>query len=275
MKIGFNEATTMKYSTLEKDLMYAEKYGYDYIEIRLDKLKEYLETHTLEDLKNFFNNNNIKPYALNALEFINLRSPEEYSQIKADCEWACKVGEELNCGKLVVVPTFNIPDVSREQIKDSCVRVLLELSDIADKYSMKLAFEFVGYPNCTVNNFAHAYEIVETVNRDNVGIVVDCFHFYAMGSKLEDLRKAEGKKIFIFHIDDSEDLSVGTLDDSNRLWPGEGIIDLDNIIRTLKKIGYNEMASVELFRPEYWEWDIEKTIAYGKASTEKVLKRNI
>jgi 2-keto-myo-inositol isomerase len=95
-----------------------------------------------------------------------------------------------------------------------------------------------------------------------------------MGSKIEDLKKADGRKIFVFHIDDSEDLPVGTLDDSKRLWPGEGIIPLDVIIKALKDIGYSEMASVELFRPEYWEWDIERAISYGKEATEKVLKRN-
>lgn len=40
--------------------------------------------------------------------------------------------------------------------------------------------------------------------------------------------------------------------------PGEGAVNLDLLLRTLKDIGYSEMVSVELFRPEYWEWDIEK-----------------
>src|SRR5450756_399495 len=180
------------------------------------------------------------------------------------------VGNELDCRKLVVVPTFDLPGVSRKAIKESCVSVLHELADIARKYDMNLAFEFVGYPNCSVNTFGQAYEIIEEVNRDNVGIVLDCFHFYAMGSKIEDLRKADGSKVFIFHIDDAEDLPVGTMDDSKRLWPGEGCIPLDIIIKALKDIGYNEMASVELFRPEYWEWDIEKAIEYGKQATETV-----
>jgi len=273
MKIGFNEATTMKYSTLEKDLMYAEKYGYDYIEIRYDKLNEYLKTNTLEDLVNYFKKSNIKPFALNALEFINFRTPEDYAQIKKNCEWLCRVGEKLDCRKLVVVPTFDVPNVTREEVKKETVKVLHELADIADQYDMNLAFEFVGYPNCSVNTFSDTYEIIKEVNRKNVGCVVDCFHFYAMGSKLEDLSKADGKKIFIFHIDDAEDLPVGTMDDSKRLWPGEGVIPLVKIIKTLKAIGYEEMASVELFRPEYWEWDIEKTIAYGKETTEKVVKK--
>lgn len=272
MKIGFNEATTMKYSTLEKDMVLAEKHGYDFIEIRFDKLKEYLISHTIDDLIDFFNESRLKPFALNALEFINMRTPEDYAQIKRDCEWLCQVGDKLNCRKLIVVPTFDVK-ADTEEIKSNTVKVLDELADIAQMYNMNLAFEFVGYPNCSVNTFGFAYEIVEEVNRDNVGIVLDCFHFYAMNSSIDDLRKADGRKIFVFHIDDAEDLKPGTLNDANRLWPGEGIIPLGLIIKTLKEIGYGEMASVELFRPEYWEWDIEKAIAYGKEATKKVLEK--
>jgi len=43
MKLGFNEATCMKHSSLQADLELCEKNGYDYIEIRLDMLADYFE----------------------------------------------------------------------------------------------------------------------------------------------------------------------------------------------------------------------------------------
>jgi 2-keto-myo-inositol isomerase len=63
MKICFNKATTMKNSTLEKDLELCEKYGYQLFEIRLDKLKDYLKTRTVDDLADFFSRSRIKPFA--------------------------------------------------------------------------------------------------------------------------------------------------------------------------------------------------------------------
>lgn len=50
--------------------------------------------------------------------------------------------------------------------------MLTELSDIAEPYGVKIALEFVGHPQCTVNTFEQAYDIVNTVNRDNVGLVL-------------------------------------------------------------------------------------------------------
>ncbi|MUG70142.1 sugar phosphate isomerase/epimerase [Paenibacillus validus] len=272
MKIAFNQATTMKYSTLQQDLEVCEKYGYDLIEIRLDKLKAYLENHTVEELKQFFERNRIKPYAFNALEYINHRDEPGYRQIKDDLKFLCEVGKVINCKTIIVVPTFDIGDYTKSQIKEETVKVLHELADIAQAYDTRLALEFVGYPNCSVNTFGQAYDIVEAVNRNDVGVVLDCFHFHAMNSKIEDLQRAEPSKIFVFHIDDCEDLPVGALRDHHRVMPGEGAVNLDLLLRTLKDIGYSEMVSVELFRPEYWEWDIEKTIRVAKESTEKAIK---
>jgi 2-keto-myo-inositol isomerase len=271
VKICFNEATTMKNSTLERDLELCEKYGYDLIEIRLDKLREYLETHTVEELTDFFTNNKLKPFAFNALEFITFRDEAGYNEIKENLVFLCEVGGKINCRKIVVVPTFDVGNYTMSEIKAESVLRLNELADIAEKYGVKLAYEFVGYPNCSVNTFGQTYDIVSAVNRDNVGMVLDCFHFHAMGSRIDDLKKADASKIFIFHIDDSEDLPVGDLRDDKRLWPGEGTVDLNSILGTLKEIGYSEMASVELFRPEYWTWEAEKTIRFGKEKTVEVV----
>lgn len=272
MKVCFNEATTMKKSTLEKDLELCEKYGYEQIEIRtMDKLKEYLENHTIKDLANFFKNHRIKPFAFNALVYFNNRSDAEYKEIKDELKYMCEVGQKIGCKNIVVVPLVTEKKFTKTQIKESSVKVLNELADIAEKYGIRLAIEFVGHPQCTINTFGQAYDIVKAVNRDNVGLVLDCFHFHAMGSRIEDLKKADGSKIFILHIDDTEDFPIGSLTDEDRLWPGEGAIDLDSILSTLKEIGYLDMVSIELFRPEYYELPIEEAIKIGKEKTEAVV----
>ncbi|PTM57908.1 sugar phosphate isomerase/epimerase family protein [Desmospora activa] len=273
MKIAFNQATTMKYSTLEKDLELCDKYGYDRIEIRLDQLKRYLTKNTIDDLRTFFQTHRIKPFAFNALEFINFRDPAGFRQIEEDLKFLCECGEIIDCQTIVVVPTFDIGDYSYRAIKEETVGVLHRLAERAQPYGAKLALEFCGYPNCSINTFAQAYEIVTEVNRDDVGLVLDCFHFYAMNSNLQDLAQADPNKIMVFHIDDCEDLPVGSLRDHHRLWPGEGVISLESILQTLKEIGYREMASIEVFRPEYWEWEIEAAIQTAKVTTEEVVGR--
>ncbi len=266
MKLCFNEATTIGNSTLEQDLILCERYGYDFIEIRLDKLREYLQTHCVADLKAFFAESRLKPYAFNALEGINFRTPQEWEELLSGLDLFCEVGKEISCNKVVVVPTNDVGHKTVNEIKASSLEAICAIDERArsNGWPMDLAFEFVGYPNLCVNTFGQAYDIVEAANMENVGIVLDCFHFYAMNSRWEDLERLDINKLFIFHIDDSEDLPVGALRDEHRLWPGDGAIDLDRIFALLKKKGYCEMASVELFRPEYYDMPAQDTIRIAK-----------
>jgi len=268
MKICFNQATTMKSSTLALDLELCEKAGYDFIEIRLDKLKEYLETRTVADLAQFFASSHLKPYSFNALEFISFRDEAGWKDITDGLRFCCEVGAAIGCHKTVVVPTFDVGPYTKAEIKAETVRALRALSDIAAPRGMLLAFEFVGYPNCSVNTLEQAYDIVAAADRANVGLVLDCFHFHAMNSKWEALEAIDPAKLFIFHLDDSEDLPVGALRDDKRLWPGEGAVDLARIFGILKSKGYTEMTSIELFRPAYWEMDPADCIqtAYEKTA---------
>ena len=274
MKISFNEATTMKKATLEQDLEYCEKYGYDLIEIRVDKLRDYLTRKTLEDLANWFANHHLKPYSFNALEFFTFRDEQGQKEIDETFDFMCKASKVINCPYAIVVPTFDIGGYTIDEIRKETVEKLHNLANKADKVGLKLAFEFVGYPNCSVNTFGQAYDIIKEVNKDNVGLVEDAFHFHAMGSRWEDLENADGSKIFIFHLDDSEDLPIGLLRDDKRLWPGDGCIDVPRMFKTLKNLRFDYATSLELFRPEYYELEVEDCIRIGKEKVDAILLKS-
>lgn len=274
MKLCFNQATTLENSNLVKDLEYCERHGYDFIEIRtMDKLPEYLKDRSIDDLADFFKTNHIKPLALNALVFFNNRDEAGYKEIIDEYKNMLEVAKKIGAQYVVAVPLVTEEKILKKDIKNSCVEVLKELSDLAEPYGVKIALEFVGHPQCTVNTFGQAYDIVEKVNRENVGVVLDCFHFHAMGSNLEDLKNADISKIFILHIDDTEDFPIGFLTDEDRVWPGLGAIDLDSILSTLKDKGYSGAVSVELFRPEYYKLDAEEAIKTAKDTTLEVVSK--
>ncbi|MBC1650673.1 2-keto-myo-inositol isomerase [Listeria booriae] len=274
MKLCFNEATTLENSNLEKDLTICEQNGYDYIEIRtMDKLPEYLKTHTLDDLATYFQNHHIKPLALNALVFFNNRDEAGHAAIIQEFQEMMHICDKIGAKYVVAVPLVTTEKILKKDIKQSCIEVLQELSNIAESHGVKIALEFVGHPECTVNTFEDAYDIVQAVNRDNVGLVFDSFHFHAMGSNIQNLKNADGSKIFIFHIDDTEDFQIGLLTDDDRVWPGHGAIDLEAHITTLKQIGYSDVVSVELFRPEYYQLTAEETIEKAKTTTLEVISK--
>ena len=131
------------------------------------------------------------------------------------------------------------------------------------------------FPYTTLFRSGEAYDIIHELDMENVGLTLDCFHFHGMHSSLADLAQADGKKIFIVHLNDTEDFPIGSLLDEDRVWPGDGCIDLDAIFQTLKKIGWKEdVVSLELFRPEYYKMDPDDVYRIGKEKSEAVIKRN-
>jgi 2-keto-myo-inositol isomerase len=270
MKLALNGATTM-HADLVTDIKAASEAGFDLIEIWAAKLRVFLKTNSVEDLHNLLKTHNLEPYSINSIEHITFRSEADYSKIKAECEELSAIAGEIGCPYIVVVPGKLPENATKDEIIAESVKVLNELGDIADKHNVSLAFEFLGQTDCSVQTLDLCNEIVEKVNRKNIGNVLDSFHFYAGNSTFEAIDSMKSEKLFIFHINDAENLPKEQLTDAHRLYPGLGILPLKEIKSRFDKIGYNRMVSIEIFRPEYWNHDPFEVAKLAKYHTEKAL----
>ena len=252
MKIALNGATTM-HADLKTDIEAASAAKFDLIEIWASKMREFLKTNSAADLKTLLVENELEPYSINSIEHITFRSDEDYEKIKAECEEFCKIASEISCPYVVVVPGKLPENADKDEIKRESVKVLNELGDIAEKYNVSLAFEFLGQTDCSVQTLDFCKEIIEEIKRENIGLVIDTFHFYAGNSSFEAIETLNPDKLFFFHINDAEDLPKTDLTDAHRLYPGEGILPIREIKKRFDQIGYDKMVSIEIFRPEYWD----------------------
>ena len=275
-QLGFNEATCKENSTVEQDLLLCEKHGYDYIELRLDMLKEYLKDHTVEDLKEFFAGSHLKPFAFNSIEDINFRTEEEWKELVELFTFGCEIASQIGNPYMIVVPTMTAEYCTKneQEVFEDSVKVLNELADIAKPYGVKLSFEPIGDRRWCCNSFRQALEIVEAVDRDDVGLTVDCINFYMhdKAADLEMIRRIPKEKLFVFHLNDCEDLPLGVLDHCHRNMPGQGVIPIAEIVAAVDDAGYDGPACLELFRPEYWGMDPEEVIAMGAESWKQYSK---
>ncbi|CAN5522351.1 2-keto-myo-inositol isomerase [soil metagenome] len=270
MKIALNGATTM-HADLETDIKAASAAGFDLLEIWAAKLREFLKSNTTADLKKLLDENNLEPYSINSIEHITFRNEEDYAQIRAETEELSRIAGEIGCSYVVVVPGKLPFGATESEIIDESAKVLNELGDIAEKHDVGLAFEFLGQTDCSVQTLDLCNKIVEKVNRENIGNVIDTFHFYAGNSTFEAIDSMKPEKLFIFHINDAENLPKEQLTDAHRLYPGTGILPIKEIKAHFDKIGYDRMVSIEIFRPEYWNENPFEVAKKAKEATENVL----
>lgn len=270
MKLALNGATTMKASLVE-DIRAASAARFDFLEIWASKLRRFLETATASELLKLFEEHKLKPYSINSIERITFRDEGAHAELLRECEEMCRIASVIKCPYMVVVPSPLPAGKNQDDVIDESARILAELGSMAEKYGVALAFEFLGQAGCSVQRLEQASEIIRRVDRENVGLVIDSFHFYAGGSSLESISALDIEKLFIFHINDAEDLPRTQLEDKHRLLPGLGILPLKEILGALRRAGYDRVVSVEIFRPEYWERDAGALARDAYAATEKVL----
>ena len=271
MKIGFNEGCNRfceNHSVLE-DLALCEKYGFDYIDVQSECLDRELAAgkYTLEELGEFFRSHKIKMLSYNALVFFNMKqTQEEKDAVMEQLEEIIRRCQILDCKMIVVVPSMDLKvKATVDEIKADAVAVLKEMVKKVEPYGIKLSLEFCGAPAMSINRFEYAYDIVKAVDSPLVGVTLDQFHFNAMASGWDALEKADGKKIFVWHLNGAENMPCGAAynTDEVRLWPGEPGDSLDHkrFADTLKKIGFEgDVCTMEVFRPDYYKLSNEENI---------------
>jgi 2-keto-myo-inositol isomerase len=261
---------TLRTTETAKFLEVAHKSGFVAIEFTMDKLDEYLQRHSAEDLKFMLNNLNLEPVSINGPENFSFRTEQELRPILQRTGRMSGVCTVIGCPMLIAVPSFITKKESRKKIVSETARSMKRVLDACDP-GVKLGFEFLGIKNCSVADLSSATQVVREVGGDRVGLVLDTFHLYLSGATAGELERVQSNELFLVHINDSENLPIEQLTDGNRVFPGEGVIDLDGYMRALRSIGYDRFLSVELLREQYWAGDPLQIATRSRRSLDRYL----
>lgn len=277
MKLAYHGATSMK-SSLEVDIQATQRAGFQALEIWAAKIDDYLESHSVTDMKSLLDEHGVEPVSLSSIEFIGFQG-NEFSKIKDRCAELCAIAEAIGCPTLALVPSPTPKAESEtvldlffpwEKVVDEYVSVLRTLGQIAEPHGVQLSFEFLGFAWCSVRTPKGLNEIICKAG-EQFGMTFDACHFFNGGGDISEIDDIDPSRICVFHLDDMEDVPKEAITDGHRLLPGEGILPLDDICQRLKGIGYDGLCCVELFRAEYWDWDPFELAKKAYSSAEKVL----
>ena len=259
---------TLKSTVTESFIPIAKRTGFRAVELAQDKVEPILARNSLKALADQIEANGLTVASIMGPENFNLLNRHEFSEICERSKKLAQAARELNCNLLEPVPSPMQSGLSADEARAKTAESLAQLADACGE-DINLGLEFLGMKECSVNNLRDAVEIVKTVNRRNVGLVLDSFHLYLSGSQLTEMNEGNRDRIFLVHVNDSEPGDRSTLRDVNRLYPGEGVIDLKRLAVDLAKLRYDSFLSLELLRPSYWQEDPEQVAATGANHSEK------
>lgn len=146
-----------------------------------------------------------------------------------------------------------------------------ELLELGRDFGVKPAMEFLGFVD-GVNKVKHAWEVMRVADHPDSTIVLDPFHLYRGGGEIDDMRGIPADKIAVFHFNDAPAHPAREAQtDADRVYPGDGILALKQMLSILENAGYNGVISLELFNPTYWERDPGEVARVGLAKMKSVI----
>jgi len=128
-----------------------------------------------------------------------------------------------------------------------------ETAKVLAGHGMRLGLEFLGPLHLrkrSPHEFIWRMDEMTAFAADcgpNVGLLLDAWHWHHAGATVKDILDAGKQRIVHVHISDAQKLPPEEVKDNDRLMPGEGVIDLNGFFGALKKIGYEDAVSPEVF----------------------------
>jgi sugar phosphate isomerase/epimerase len=125
--------------------------------------------------------------------------------------------------------------VERALTEKHAVESFQELCDYAKPKNVTIAIETGAFFYINLlNTCAQATELIARVGRDNIGLMLDIFHLY-----IEEKNMIEAIKKYTptcYHVH---------LADNNRMYPGAGGLNFEEIINAFHESGYDNAFTVE------------------------------
>ena len=251
----FNTSTIrgQKLSLLEEIDIAAEA-GYDAIEPWINEIQTFVEKGgALPDLKKRIADCGLTvESAIGFAEWIvddDARRAKGLEQARRDMDLVQQIG-----GKRIAAPAAG---ATNEEISDYVkiaerYRALLVLGD---HIGVVPQIEVWGFSK-TLTRLGQAVAVAIESKHPDACILPDVYHLYKGGSDFEGLKLLNSSAIHVFHMNDYPSTPPrSAIKDSDRVYPGDGVAPLPEIIRTLREIEFDGYLSIELFNQKYWEQD--------------------
>lgn len=99
-------------------------------------------------------------------------------------------------------------------------------------------------------------------------ILADVYHLHKGGSGFTGLKLLGGASMHVFHMNDYPAMpGRADITDADRVYPGDGVAPLVELLRDLRRIGFRGVLSLELFNRTYWQQD---ALAVARTGLEKM-----
>ncbi len=170
------------------------------------------------------------------------------------------------------------PDYNFRLAHRTAREVFPALADYAGERGLRIMFEHL-HPVLMnaytfISTFDEAIKLIKDVGRPNFGFELDVWHIWHEPDIVERVARL-GNQIFGVHINDWPAGEPRNL--SDRVLPGQGVIDLPGLLGAIERTGYSGAYCLEIFSDEklsdsLWRKDPAEVIQQGREGFRQAWK---
>lgn len=264
------DTATIRPASLKDKIRIAAEAGYDAIEPWDNELEKFqAEGGSLKDL-----GKEIKDRGLFVPSIIGLwnalpPTKELFEESLKDTRRRMQMAADIGSHHIQTIPN-TVGDHYDQKWVSQRYKEIIEIGE--NDYNLRPAIVFVKY--FPLKTMGQAMAVALDSNHPDALIIPDTYHMYISEGGFEGLSLIAGKSIAIFQFSDvPASPSLEKLDDSHRVYPGDGILPLPKILQDLKSTGYEGCVSLELYNPTYWKQDLQQVAQIGLRKTLEVIRK--
>lgn len=182
-------------------------------------------------------------------------------QAKRDMDTLAQIG-----GKRIAAPPAGQTDKPSPDLTIVAARYR-KLLELGDQMGIVPEAEVWGFSK-TLSRLSETVYVAVESGHSKACVLPDVYHLHKGGSGFEALKLLSGIAVQMFHINDyPADPPRETINDSHRVYPGDGVAPLAAMLGDLRLAGFQGFLSLELFNRDYWKQD---PLAVAKIGLEKM-----
>lgn len=250
--------STIRPAALLDKIRIAGETGYQGIELWHDDLDAHLKSGgSLDDVRKTLSDHGLAVPTTIYLKGWFETTGETHRQELAECRRRMEQAAALGAEFVIAGPPGGTADHTLGG------KHYAELLALGREIGVRPAMEFLGFVE-DINTIEDALEIVHLANDPTGTVVLDPFHIFRGGGELDGILKLSAAQVAVCHFNDAPASPPRQEQhDKDRVYPGEGHLDLRRMLRSLDQIGYSRWLSLELFRPDLWAQDPREVARIG------------
>ena len=263
--------------SLAEMLALAKRFGFPGVDCSFGEVRALVEETSAAAVRDLFAAHNTAPSYMGLLP-AGIYAPEaEFMRSLALFSDNCAVAASVGCqrtGSYFPNRTSLPPDEARRILKE---RTAI-LAERAEPHGIAIGLEFLGVrtfrlddPHAFISNVPDTMELLHETGRPNVGLILDSFHYFTSGGDLAQIQALRAQDIVHLHVNDAPHGDVMRLEDTDRVLPGQGVIDLTGWFQAIAAIGYDGYVAIEIFDEAFRNQERHVAVAIAKETLDAVL----